>query len=105
MELRVILFLGVVLLVGFVVAQDDDWDDFVDGNVSVNDSVDDRPEIVEEVEDFGDSSSDGGLTSSEGLAKRVYTENFYLALGALGVAVLIISYLAYAFFRKPKNKW
>lgn len=102
MEKGVVVFVF-VLLIGFACAQGE-WGDIGDGdNVSngtaiVNDSDDDLGQ--------GDSYVVEDLAADEGDGSgKMYTINFYIALGFGVVGLLIVVYFVYLFIRYPKNRW
>jgi hypothetical protein len=107
MERVVICFLFVLLFLVGVSAQNDDWDSYG------NDSDDAGDPDNNSDTDSGDSSStsnpgdNSGASSGSGDSPDSvqYTSNFYLALGVLGVGILIIIFFAYLFLKTPRSDW
>ncbi|MFH1451566.1 MAG: hypothetical protein ABIF88_00125 [archaeon] len=97
MEKMIGVIFVLMLVVGFVVA-DEDWDSFIGGDSgsTLNDS---SGSLVNGVDDSGGAHLFPSIFSGE------YNMNFYVAVAVAIIGVGIIFYLAWAFFRKPKNKW
>lgn len=76
---------------------DDEFDDEFD-----EESDDDTTSSVPAASDIGASSdSRGGSTYADG----EYTLDFYIALGVVGLGILIALLFIYLFLRSPKNRW
>jgi hypothetical protein len=103
MEKGVVWMFVFVLLAG-VVCAGGEWGDIGDG-----DNVSNVTAVV------GDSDDDSGgensyvvedvVTSVDGGSGKMYTINFYIALGFGVIGLSIVAYFVYLFIRYPKNRW
>ena len=91
----VVCLLLFLLMVG-VAAAALSWDE---------DEIDEGDEWLADEEYGGDVVDVDSSSVSDSGGEFVYTQNFYIALGVGGVGVLIVGYLVYSFFRRPKNRW
>jgi len=97
--MKVFVLVLVLVFVGFCsAALGDDWDSFSDGENLNTDDTDFDEEVVDVV---GVSDEEVSLDSGD----ANYTNDFYLALGAAAVGVLLVLLFVYLFFRRPKDKW
>ena len=95
------VLLLLILVIGLVYAAGD-WDSF-DNDSEGEPVLYEEPNNVDIPADNSDSEYIDDV-KSEVISTR-YTENFYYALAAIGVFILILLIVAYFFFRGPKEKW
>ena len=97
------VFIMVLLMANFVLA--DSWNDINDGVANVsNEGVTPDSNIDESV--LGNGSDKAGvLGNGSDKAGKVYTNEFYIALGVLCIGLVILILFIYLFFRAPQNKF
>ncbi len=107
---KVGVLFALIFLTGFVIADTGGWDEFAgdnwtngSGGSAVDDNLTNGPGTS--VSDDMVDDSGGGASSEEERSAFAYTANFYIAIGVSIVGLLVLIYLFYALFRKPKNKW
>ncbi len=103
---EVVIVLLVFVLIGMGSCAEDSWGDINDGegfgdegfleseNVS-NGILSSQGDAGDLVLGTGDSDEDG----------EEWTRDFFIALGAGGLGLLIVGLFIYLFLRGPKNKW
>ena len=99
MEKGVVLVFIFLFSIGFVLGAGE-W-----GDVNIGD--DDAGTVVDEagVPEYDDVVSTVPVGSSASGSDKIYTRNFYFALGVGLVGVLLVVLFFYLFLRRPKNKW
>ncbi|MBU2576947.1 MAG: hypothetical protein KKF50_04460 [Nanoarchaeota archaeon] len=113
MEKGFVLSLVFLLLIGFV-SGEGAWGEYADGGsaedaaVLVNTSAGDTGstdsgDADPEANIDSDTSTGGATSNSE--KSTVYTQNFWLALGAGVVALLLFLILLFFLLRRPTNRW
>ena len=107
MERVAICLLIVLFFSAGVISQNDDWDSYGNDSDGAGDSDDNSSTDSGDDPDTGDLSDNLGASLDDGADSDSiqYTSNFYLALGVLGVGILIIIFFAYLFLKTPKSDW
>ncbi|MFA4960673.1 MAG: hypothetical protein WC548_03340 [Candidatus Pacearchaeota archaeon] len=104
MRKAIILILAAGFVLSFIGA--DDWGDFTEEEIDADSEslLNDSVVSGQNDEEVNDSSTVIMDSSGDEMGESKFTLEFYIAMGFLFIGIILIVFLAYAFFKRPKKQ-